>query len=152
MDTMTVDRLEGPKFTDRYTEAIAQIEAKREEKPLPVAPEPEQPAQGLDLMATLQESVSEGISQRRRCGSRSGRRARAAAAEEEDGREEAAGQPDRGGEDGGPSAAQRLSPATRSTASGTSASQRLAQGWVRMSWLPMRRQTMCCTPCTFSGP
>ncbi|MFJ2165130.1 Ku protein [Streptomyces griseofuscus] len=40
MDTMTVDRLEGPEFHDRYTEAIAEIiEAKREEKPLPEAPE-----------------------------------------------------------------------------------------------------------------
>jgi DNA end-binding protein Ku len=59
MDTMTVDALEGPAFTDRYTEAIAQIiEAKREDKPLPEAPEPEQPAQVLDLMAALQESVS----------------------------------------------------------------------------------------------
>ncbi|MCZ0211211.1 hypothetical protein OZK63_38205 [Streptomyces sp. UMAF16] len=34
MDTMTVDRLEGPEFTDRYTGATAQIiEARREEKP-----------------------------------------------------------------------------------------------------------------------
>ncbi|MGW7824523.1 Ku protein [Streptomyces puniciscabiei] len=42
MDTMTVDKLEGPEFRDRYTEAIAQIiEAKREEKPLPEVPEPE---------------------------------------------------------------------------------------------------------------
>ncbi|MFH9090461.1 Ku protein [Streptomyces sp. NPDC017673] len=58
MDTMTTDSLEGPDFTDRYTEAIAQIiEAKREAKPLPEAPEPEQPAQVLDLMAALQESV-----------------------------------------------------------------------------------------------
>ncbi|MEU8034810.1 hypothetical protein AB0C13_40905 [Streptomyces sp. NPDC049099] len=40
-------------------EAIAQIiEAKREEKPLPEAPEHEQPAAVLDLMAALQESVS----------------------------------------------------------------------------------------------
>ncbi|MEU9446448.1 hypothetical protein AB0D42_37500 [Streptomyces sp. NPDC048304] len=40
-------------------EAIARIiEAKREEKPLPAAPEPEQPAAVLDLMAALQESVS----------------------------------------------------------------------------------------------
>ncbi|MEU7501437.1 hypothetical protein AB0B52_31040 [Streptomyces griseofuscus] len=30
MDTMTVDKLEGPDFHDRYTEAIAEIiEAKR---------------------------------------------------------------------------------------------------------------------------
>ncbi|WUC32768.1 hypothetical protein OG956_00260 [Streptomyces sp. NBC_00557] len=59
MDTMTVDELVGPEFQDRYTEAIARIiEAKREEKPLPETPEPEQPAQVLDLMAALQESVS----------------------------------------------------------------------------------------------
>jgi DNA end-binding protein Ku len=32
------------------------IEAKREEKPLPEAPEPRQPTQVLDLMAALQES------------------------------------------------------------------------------------------------
>ncbi len=49
----------GPESQDRYTEAIVQIgEAKREEKPLPETPEPEQPAQVLDLMAALQESVS----------------------------------------------------------------------------------------------
>ncbi|MGW5480645.1 non-homologous end joining protein Ku [Streptomyces sp. NPDC004008] len=58
MDTMTVDALEGEECTDRYTEAIAQIiEAKREDKPLPEAPEPEQPAQVLDLMAALNASV-----------------------------------------------------------------------------------------------
>ncbi|MFE9476305.1 non-homologous end joining protein Ku [Streptomyces griseofuscus] len=65
MDTMTVDRLEGPGFHDRYTEAVAEIiEAKREEKPLPEAPEPEQPAQILDLMAALQESVSKAKASR----------------------------------------------------------------------------------------
>ncbi|MBA9050549.1 MULTISPECIES: non-homologous end joining protein Ku [Streptomyces] len=65
MDTMTVDKLEGPEFQDRYTEAIAEIiEAKREEKPLPEAPEPEQPAQILDLMAALQESVSKAKASR----------------------------------------------------------------------------------------
>ncbi|QNT98425.1 Ku protein (plasmid) [Streptomyces griseofuscus] len=59
METMTVDRLEGPEFHDRYTEAVAEIiEAKREKKPLPETPEPEQPAQILDLMSALQESVS----------------------------------------------------------------------------------------------
>ncbi|MGQ5640579.1 MULTISPECIES: hypothetical protein [unclassified Streptomyces] len=43
---------------DEYTEAIARIiEVKREEKPLPEAPEPEQPAAVLDLMAALNESV-----------------------------------------------------------------------------------------------
>ncbi|MEU7088873.1 hypothetical protein [Streptomyces achromogenes] len=65
MDTMTVDRLEGPEFTDRYTEAVAQIiEAKREDKPLPAVEEPEQPAQVLDLMAALQESVSKAKASR----------------------------------------------------------------------------------------
>ncbi len=65
MDTMTVDELEGPEFQDRYTEAIAQvIEAKREDKPLPQAPEPEQPAAVLDLMAALQESVSKAKASR----------------------------------------------------------------------------------------
>ncbi|MFJ2841728.1 Ku protein [Streptomyces griseofuscus] len=65
MDTMTVDRLEGPEFHDRYTEAVAEIiEAKREEKPLPEAPEPEQPAQILDLMSALQESVSKAKASR----------------------------------------------------------------------------------------
>ncbi|MFF5538545.1 Ku protein [Streptomyces cinerochromogenes] len=59
MDTMTVDELQGPDFTDRYTAAVAQIiEAKREAKPLPETPKPEQPAAVLDLMAALQESVS----------------------------------------------------------------------------------------------
>ncbi|MGV4988946.1 Ku protein, partial [Streptomyces sp. NRAIS3] len=65
MDTMTIDALEGEEFTDRYTEAIAQIiEAKREEKPLPEAPEPKQPAQVLDLMAALNESVQKARASR----------------------------------------------------------------------------------------
>ncbi|MGW3209262.1 non-homologous end joining protein Ku [Streptomyces sp. NPDC001135] len=58
MDTVTVDKLEGPDFTGRYTEASAQIiGARREQKPLPETPETEQPAQVLALMAALQESV-----------------------------------------------------------------------------------------------
>ncbi|MER6736505.1 Ku protein [Streptomyces puniciscabiei] len=65
MDTMTVDELVGPEFQDRYTEAIAQIiEAKREEKPLPEAPEPEKPAAVLDLMAALNESVQKAKASR----------------------------------------------------------------------------------------
>ncbi|MFF9090593.1 Ku protein [Streptomyces sp. NPDC014991] len=65
MDTMTVDKLEGEEFQDRYTEAIARIiEAKREDKPLPEAPAPEQPAQVLDLMAALQESVQKAKASR----------------------------------------------------------------------------------------
>ncbi|MGW7261170.1 hypothetical protein [Streptomyces sp. NPDC054834] len=60
METMTVDELEGEEFQDRYTEAIAQIiEAKREEKPLPEVPKPEEPAQVLDLMAALNASVQQ---------------------------------------------------------------------------------------------
>ncbi|MFH8776414.1 Ku protein [Streptomyces sp. NPDC017958] len=60
MDTMTTDSLEGEQFQDHYTEAMAQItEAKREAKPLPEAPEPEQPAPVLDLMAALNASVEQ---------------------------------------------------------------------------------------------
>jgi DNA end-binding protein Ku len=58
MDTMTVEDLDALDATDAYTEAIAQIiEAKREDKPLPEAPEPEEPGQILDLMAALNASV-----------------------------------------------------------------------------------------------
>ncbi|MFI1768631.1 hypothetical protein ACH41H_42265 [Streptomyces sp. NPDC020800] len=54
MDTMVREDLEGEEFQDRYTDAMAQlIEAKREEKPLPAVPEPQRPAQVLDLMAAL---------------------------------------------------------------------------------------------------
>ncbi|MDN3264058.1 Ku protein [Streptomyces sp. CSDS2] len=141
MDTMTVDALEGPEFTDRYTEVIAQIiEAKREEKPLPEALEPEQPAQpGSDGRPAGVGVQGEGLPRRRR----SGRRPRTAAAEEEGGHEEAAGQADRGEDDGGPPAAQRLSPATGPRHPRPTPSQRLAQGRARMSWPPMRCQTMC---------
>ncbi|MFE9614204.1 hypothetical protein [Streptomyces sp. NPDC006012] len=60
MDTMTVDDLKGPEFVDHYTEALEQIiKAKREERPLPEAPEPERPAQILDLMAALNASVAQ---------------------------------------------------------------------------------------------
>ncbi len=56
---MTRDDVAGPDFTDRYTDAIAKvIEAKRESRPLPAAPEPAAaPARVVDLMAALQESV-----------------------------------------------------------------------------------------------
>jgi DNA end-binding protein Ku len=65
MDTMTRDDLEGDEFQDRYTEAIAQIiEAKREERPLPEAPETEEPAQVLDLMAALNASVQQAKASR----------------------------------------------------------------------------------------
>jgi DNA end-binding protein Ku len=58
MDTMSRDDLDGPEFEDTYTDALAKvIEAKREDKPLPEAREPERPAEVLDLMAALTESV-----------------------------------------------------------------------------------------------
>ncbi|MGW0188135.1 non-homologous end joining protein Ku [Streptomyces sp. NPDC003362] len=65
MDTMTRDDLEGDEFKDSYTEAIAKvIEAKREDREPPAMPEPEQPAQIVDLMAALQESVSKAKASR----------------------------------------------------------------------------------------
>ncbi|MEU5046670.1 non-homologous end joining protein Ku [Streptomyces griseorubiginosus] len=65
IDSMTQDDLEGLEFTDTYTDAIAKIiEAKRDEKPLPDAPEPEQPGKVLDLMAALNESVQQAKASR----------------------------------------------------------------------------------------
>ncbi|MEU8976472.1 Ku protein [Streptomyces monashensis] len=65
MDTMTVDELVGPEFQDHYTEALGRIiEAKRGEKPLPTAPEPERPVQVLDLMAALNASVQQARASR----------------------------------------------------------------------------------------
>ncbi|WP_329296844.1 Ku protein [Streptomyces pseudovenezuelae] len=59
MEPMSREDLEGPEFEDAYTDALAKIiESKREDKPLPDAPEPEQPGKVLDLMAALAESVS----------------------------------------------------------------------------------------------
>ncbi|CAM5272443.1 Ku protein [Streptomyces pilosus] len=58
MDTMTREDLEGEEFRDTYTEAIQQIiEAKRDHRELPAAPEPTEPDRVVDLMAALQESV-----------------------------------------------------------------------------------------------
>ena len=60
IDRMSQDDLEGPEFTDTYTDALAKIiEAKRDDAPLPEAPEPEQPGKVLDLMAALTESVQQ---------------------------------------------------------------------------------------------
>lgn len=60
METMSRDDLQGPDFTDRYTEALQKIvDAKREDHALPEAPEPEQPGKILDLMAALNESVAQ---------------------------------------------------------------------------------------------
>jgi DNA end-binding protein Ku len=65
METMTRDDLEGEEFQDTYTEAMAKIiEAKRGDTALPDAPEPEQPAQVLDLMAALTESVQKAKASR----------------------------------------------------------------------------------------
>ncbi|WP_339135144.1 Ku protein [Streptomyces sp. f51] len=59
IDRLTRDDLQGEEFTDRYTEAVEQlIEAKRENREPPTAEEPEAPAQVVDLMAALKESVA----------------------------------------------------------------------------------------------
>ena len=60
IETMTRDDLTGPEFTDGYTEALhAVIEAKQEDRQPPEAPAPAAlPGQLVDLMAALQESVS----------------------------------------------------------------------------------------------
>ncbi|WP_330323532.1 non-homologous end joining protein Ku [Streptomyces pseudovenezuelae] len=65
MESMSRDGLEGPEFEDAYTDALAKIiESKREDKPLPEAPEPEQPGKVLDLMAALTESVQQAKASR----------------------------------------------------------------------------------------
>ncbi|MFF6966345.1 Ku protein [Streptomyces anthocyanicus] len=60
VDTMTRDDLEGDEFRDTYTDAVAElIEAKREHRQPPAAPEPAaESGQIVDLMAALQQSVS----------------------------------------------------------------------------------------------
>ncbi|MEU0030799.1 hypothetical protein [Streptomyces sp. NPDC006335] len=65
MESMARDDLDGPEFEDAYTDALAKIiESKREDKPLPEAPEPEQPGKVLDLMAALTESVQQAKASR----------------------------------------------------------------------------------------
>jgi DNA end-binding protein Ku len=65
MDSMSRDDLEGPEFEDAYTDAMAKIiEAKRENRELPEAPEPEKPGKVLDLMAALTESVKKAKASR----------------------------------------------------------------------------------------
>ncbi|MFF7953957.1 non-homologous end joining protein Ku [Streptomyces griseorubiginosus] len=65
MESMSRDDLDGPEFEDAYTDALARIiESKREDKPLPEAPEPEQPGKVLDLMAALTESVQQAKASR----------------------------------------------------------------------------------------
>ena len=59
IDRMTHADVDGPDFTDRYTDAIAKvIEAKRDGLEPPRTPEPAAvPGRVIDLMAALQESV-----------------------------------------------------------------------------------------------
>ncbi|MET7695773.1 hypothetical protein ABZT06_49315, partial [Streptomyces sp. NPDC005483] len=65
---MARDDLDGPEFEDTYTDALAKIiESKREDKPLPDAPEPEQPGKVLDFMAALTESVQQATAPPRGC-------------------------------------------------------------------------------------
>jgi DNA end-binding protein Ku len=65
IDSLTREDLQGPEFRDAYTEALAQIiEAKREDRPLPEAPEAEAGGKVLDLMAALQESVQKAQASR----------------------------------------------------------------------------------------
>ncbi|MFJ1653501.1 Ku protein [Streptomyces sp. NPDC088337] len=66
MDTMTRDDLSGDEFRDTYTEALEKIiEAKREHREPPAAPEPEtEPGQVLDLMAALNASVEKARASR----------------------------------------------------------------------------------------
>lgn len=65
MESMSRDDLDGPEFKDAYTDALAKvIEAKRENRELPEVQEPERPAQVLDLMAALTESVSKAKASR----------------------------------------------------------------------------------------
>jgi DNA end-binding protein Ku len=59
IDRLTRDDLEGDEFTDQYTRAVEElIDAKRENREPPVAEEPKEPGQIVDLMAALQESVA----------------------------------------------------------------------------------------------
>ncbi|MFF4146671.1 Ku protein [Streptomyces sp. NPDC001698] len=65
METMARDDLEGDEFRDTYTEALEQIiEAKREHRAPPAAPEPAEPGQVLDLMAALNASVEKARASR----------------------------------------------------------------------------------------
>src|SRR4051794_10305920 len=65
IDSLTREDLQGPEFRDAYTEALAQIiEAKREDRPLPEAPEAEAGGKVLDLTAALQESVQKAQASR----------------------------------------------------------------------------------------
>jgi DNA end-binding protein Ku len=59
IDRLTRDDLEGDEFTDQYTKAVEElIDAKRENREPPTAPEAKEPGQIVDLMAALKESVA----------------------------------------------------------------------------------------------
>ncbi|MFH8698097.1 non-homologous end joining protein Ku [Streptomyces chartreusis] len=66
MDSMVRDDLDDPEFRDTYTDALAKvIEAKRDDKPLPKAPEPDETGgKVLDLMTALNESVAKAKASR----------------------------------------------------------------------------------------
>ncbi|WP_327691011.1 Ku protein [Streptomyces sp. NBC_00461] len=65
MESMSRDDLTGPEFEDAYTDAMAKIiEAKREHRELPDAPEPQETGKVLDLMAALNESVQQARASR----------------------------------------------------------------------------------------
>jgi DNA end-binding protein Ku len=59
IEIMSRDSVEGPEFSDRYTQALrAVVEAKHDDRWLPQAPRPDvQAGQPVDLMVALQESV-----------------------------------------------------------------------------------------------
>lgn len=58
---MSRDDLDHLERWDTYAEAVAKvIEAKREDRPLAEAPEPEKPGKVLDLMAVLTQSAEKG--------------------------------------------------------------------------------------------
>ncbi|WP_281155577.1 Ku protein [Streptomyces sp. HYC2] len=59
VEVMSRDSVDGPEFTDHYTQALHEvIEAKQEHRRLPEAPHPAaRPGQLVDLMAALQQSV-----------------------------------------------------------------------------------------------
>ncbi|WP_225080657.1 Ku protein [Streptomyces sp. CoT10] len=59
VEIMSRDSVDGPEFTDHYTQALREVvEAKQEHRRPPQAPHPAaRPGQLVDLMATLQQSV-----------------------------------------------------------------------------------------------
>lgn len=59
IDAQSADTLDELELVDQYREALEEvIDAKREGRTLPEAPEVEQPRQVVDLMAALEESVA----------------------------------------------------------------------------------------------